>query len=111
MLIFDSCISACDFLHFIFLRVESVLIIVFSSFFITVQDDLARTEGSTAEAEAGATLILNAEALSSMHVKSLNLTPKGVGGNSELQTDGDVQSRDISHLDGRELQVNKIKLQ
>ena len=43
-----------------------------------------------------------------MHVKSLNLTPKGVGGNSELQTDGDVQSRDISHLDGRELQVNQI---
>ena len=57
------------------------------------------------ENETGATLILSAEGICSLSVKSLNLTPKGFGANSDLQTDGDVQRRDISHLDGRELQV------
>ena len=41
-----------------------------------------------------------------MSVKSLNLTAKTLGNTPlELQTDGDVQRRDLSHLDGRELQV------
>ena len=57
------------------------------------------------ENETGATLVLSAEGICSMSVKSLNLTPKGFGANSDLQTDGDVQRKDISHLDGRELQV------
>lgn len=48
---------------------------------------------------------MSAETLSSMHIKSLSLTPKGRGGSLELQTDGDVQRNDLRHLDGRELQV------
>lgn len=48
---------------------------------------------------------MSAETLSSMHIKSLSLTPKGRGGSLELQTDGDVQRNDLKHLDGRELQV------
>jgi hypothetical protein len=55
--------------------------------------------------EVGATLVMSAETLSSMHIKSLSLTPKGRGGSLELQTDGDVQRNDLKHLDGRELQV------
>ena len=48
---------------------------------------------------------MSAETLSSMHIKTLSLTPKGRGGSLELQTDGDVQRNDLKHLDGRELQV------
>ena len=62
------------------------------------------------ENETGATLVLSAEGICSMSVKSLSLTPKGFGANSDLQTDGDVQRRDISHLDGRELQVRMFEV-
>ena len=73
------------------------------------QDEAARSVDSTAATEAGATLILNADNLSYMSVKSLNLTSKTLGSTPlELQTDGDVQRRDISHLDGRELQVRSF---
>jgi PAB1-binding protein PBP1 len=37
-------------------------------------------------------------------VESLDLKSKYAGNPSELQTDGDVQAKDLSHLSGRELQ-------
>lgn len=68
------------------------------------KDNLA-SNPKQSDNEVGATLVLSAETLSSMHIKTLSLTPKGRGGSLELQTDGDVQRNDLKHLDGRELQV------
>jgi hypothetical protein len=83
-----------------------VTISLSSFYFVTynVQDNLP-SNTKQSDNEVGATLVMSAETLSSMHIKSLSLTPKGRGGSLELQTDGDVQRNDLKHLDGRELQV------
>lgn len=89
---------------------------ILKSFYVTIslssfyfvshnfQDNLP-SNTKQSDNEVGATLVMSAETLSSMHIKSLSLIPKGRGGSLELQTDGDVQRNDLKHLDGRELQV------
>jgi hypothetical protein len=80
------------------------LTLFFFFFYHNFQDNLP-SNTKQSDNDVGATLVMSAETLSSMHIKSLSLTPKGRGGGLELQTDGDVQRNDLKHLDGRELQV------
>jgi hypothetical protein len=49
-------------------------------------------------------LVLGTDTFSCLTFKNLNLTPKGGNSGVDLQTDGDVQRRDLKHLEGRELQ-------
>jgi hypothetical protein len=53
--------------------------------------------------DGGSTLVLDACAVKHMTVNQLDMAPKGPAG--ELMTDAAVQRRDLSHLDGRELQA------
>jgi hypothetical protein len=63
----------------------------------------ARSSDHSDAVEPGSTLILDAASLRNVTVSRLDMTVRGPGG--ELMTDAAVQRRDLSHLEGRELQA------
>jgi PAB1-binding protein PBP1 len=52
----------------------------------------------------GKTIVVPGKSFASIKVSSLDLAPRGAGGR-ELQTDSSIRGRDVSHLEGRELQT------